>query len=197
MSRRGAGVSYHVGIMRKLPRLFYDRDAVAVARDLLGKHLVHHSEDVERIARIVEVEAYLGPHDLAAHSAKGLTPRTRVMFGPPGHAYVYLIYGMYHCMNVVTEREGHAAAVLLRAVEPVRNIEGRTQGPGLLCRAMRIDKRLNGHDLLSDDFYIADAGSRRRMTIVKRPRIGVDYAGHWARRLLRFYIAGNEFVSRP
>lgn len=188
---------YHVGIMHKLPRLFYDRDAIAVARELLGKHLVHRSEDVERIARIVEVEAYLGPHDLAAHSAKGLTPRTRVMFGPPGHAYVYLIYGIYHCMNVVTEREGRAAAVLLRALEPVKNVDGRTQGPGLLCRAMHIDKQLNGHDLLSEDFYIADDGSRRRLAIVKRPRIGVDYAGHWARRLLRFYIAGNAFVSRP
>jgi DNA-3-methyladenine glycosylase len=188
---------YHVAIMRKLPRIFYDRDAVAVARDLLGKFLVHRSDDLERVARIVEVEAYLGPHDLAAHSARGLTPRTRVMFGPPGHAYVYLIYGMYHCMNVVTEREGRASAVLLRALEPVRSVEGRTQGPGLLCRAMHIDKRLNGHDLLSDDFYIADDGNRRRLTIVKRPRVGVDYAGHWARRLLRFYIAGNEFVSRP
>lgn len=201
MCPQGVGAApalfYHVGIMRKLPRVFYDRDAVAVARDLLGKCLVHRSEDVERVGRIVEVEAYLGPHDLAAHSAKGLTPRTRVMFGPPGHAYVYLIYGMYHCMNVVTEREGRAAAVLLRAVEPVKNVEGRTQGPGLLCQAMHIDKRLNGHDLLSEDLHIADDGSRRRLTIVKRPRIGVDYSGHWARRLLRFYIAGNDFVSRP
>ncbi|HJQ62385.1 MAG TPA: DNA-3-methyladenine glycosylase [Burkholderiales bacterium] len=183
--------------MHKLPRAFYDRDAISVARDLLGKCLVHRSEGVERVARIVEVEAYLGPHDLAAHSAKGLTPRTRVMFGPPGHAYVYLIYGIYHCMNVVAEREGKAAAVLLRALEPVKNVDGRTQGPGLLCRAMGIDQRRNGHDLLSDDFYIANDRSRRRIAIVKRPRIGVEYAGHWARRLLRFYIAGNEFVSRP
>ena len=97
--------------MRKLRRSFYDRDTVLVARDLLGKHLVHVSRGVERIGRIVEVEAYLGPHDLAAHSSRGLTERTKVMFGPPGHAYVYLIYGMYHCMNVVTERDGHASAV--------------------------------------------------------------------------------------
>ena len=183
--------------MRKLRRDFYDRDAVSVARDLLGKYLVHRSDGVERIGRIVEVEAYLGPHDLAAHSARGLTPRTKVMFGPPGHAYVYLIYGMYHCMNVVTEREGRASAVLLRAVEPVRNVEGRTQGPGLLCKAMHIDKRLHGHDLLSEDFHIADSGSHSHFRIVKRRRIGVDYAGHWARRLLRFYIGGNAFVSRP
>ena len=183
--------------MRRLPREFYDRDTVEVAHELLGKLLVRVTGGSERIGRIVEVEAYLGPHDRAAHSARGLTPRTRVMFGPPGHAYVYLIYGMYHCMNVVTQAEGTASAVLLRAVEPVKNIAGRTQGPGLLCRAMHIDKRLNGHDLTSDDFHIADDGYPRKFSIVKRPRIGVDYAGyHWARRLLRFYIAGNGYVSR-
>jgi len=182
--------------MRKLPRDFYNRDAISVARDLLGKYLVHRSGNIKRTGRIVEVEAYLGPHDLAAHSARGLTSRTKVMFGPPGRAYVYLIYGMYHCMNVVTEREGLASAVLLRALEPVDNVEGRTQGPGLLCRAMHIDRRLNGHDLLSADLYVADDGVRPPLRIVKRPRIGVDYAGHWARRLLRFYIAGNRFVSR-
>ena len=182
--------------MRKLPRDFYDRNASAVARDLLGKCLVHRTKEGERIGRIVEVEAYLGPHDRAAHSSRGLTARTRVMFGPPGHAYVYLIYGMYQCMNVVTEAEGKASAVLLRAVEPVRNVTGRTQGPGLLCRAMAIDARLNGHDLLSPDFHIADDGVRVS-AIVKRQRIGVDYAGHWAKRLLRFYIRGNPFISRP
>jgi len=183
--------------MQKLPRTFYDRDTIAVARELLGKYLVHASGGVERIGRIVEAEAYLGPHDRAAHSARGLTERTKIMFGPPGHAYVYLIYGMYYCMNVVTQPEGVAAAVLLRAVEPVQNIDGRTQGPGLLCRAMHIDNRLNGHDLLSNDFYLADRGTPADFAIVKRPRIGVDYAGPWAKRLLRFYIKGNPYVSRP
>ena len=182
--------------MRKLARRFYDRDTIEVARDLLGKHLVHVVAGVERVGRIVETEAYLGPHDLAAHSARGLTNRTRVMFGPPGHAYVYMIYGMHFCVNVVTQEEGKASAVLLRALEPVRNLEGRTQGPALLCKAMAIDRRLNGHDLLSDDFHIADPGEEAAIRIVKRPRIGVDYAGHWARRLLRFYIRGNAFVSR-
>ncbi len=182
--------------MRKLPRTFYDRDTIAVARDLLGKYLVHVSRGMKRVGRIVEVEAYLGPHDLAAHSARGLTERTRVMFGPPGHAYVYMIYGMYFCMNVVTEREGHASAVLLRAVEPVVNIEERTQGPGLLCRAMRIDRWLNGHDLTGKNFYIAAPAKSESVVIVKRPRVGVDYAGHWARRHLRFYIEGNPFVSK-
>ena len=183
--------------MQKLPREFYDRDTILVARELIGKVLVHVDDGVERIGRIVEVEAYLGPHDLAAHSARGLTPRTRVMFGPPGHAYVYFIYGMYFCMNVVTEPEGHASAVLLRALEPVKNIDGRTCGPGLLCRAMNIDRRLNGHDLLSDNFYIATPGLAEKLTLVKRPRIGVDYAKHWAKRHLRFYLKGNSFVSKP
>ena len=182
--------------MRKLPRAFYDRDTSAVARELLGKWLVHRSDEIERIGRIVEVEAYLGPHDLAAHSSKGLTHRTKVMFGPPGHAYVYLIYGVYFCMNVVTEQQGHGAAVLLRALEPVKNLEGRTQGPGLLCRAMDITKSLNAHDLLSEDFFIAEPPSPERHKMIKRPRVGVDYAGRWAKRHLRFYIKANPYVSR-
>jgi DNA-3-methyladenine glycosylase len=99
-------------------------------------------------------------------------------------------------MNVVTQAEGIASAVLLRALEPVQHTDGRTQGPGLLCRAMHIDKRLNGHDLLSDDFYIADDGCPRKFSIVKRPRIGVDYAGRWAKRLLRFYVKGSQYISR-
>jgi DNA-3-methyladenine glycosylase len=182
--------------VRKLPRHFYDRDTVTVAQDLLGAQLVHVSRGVERVGRIVEVEAYLGEHDLAAHSSKGRTPRTQTMFGPPGHAYVYMIYGMHFCMNVVTEREGHASAVLLRALEPVNNLEGRTQGPALLCKAMGIDRRMNGHDLLSDDLYIAAPPRREHLRVVRAPRIGVDYAGRWAKRLLRFYIRDNPYVSR-
>lgn len=178
--------------MRPLPRAFYNRDTRRVARELLGKYLVHG----DRIGRIVETEAYLGPHDRAAHSARGRTARNEVMFGPPGHAYVYFIYGMYYCMNVVTEPAGHASAVLIRALEPVVNLTGKTNGPGLLCRAMDIDQRLNGHDLLSAAFYIAAPPGAEAFRIVTRPRIGVDYAGAWARRHLRYYIAGNPFVSR-
>jgi len=181
---------------RKFPRAFYDRDTVEVAHDLLGQQLVHRAGGVERVGRIVEVEAYLGPHDLAAHSSKGLTHRTRVMFGPPGHAYVYLIYGMHCCMNVVTQAEGHASAVLLRALEPVANVELRTQGPGLLCKAMGIDRDQNGIDLTGTELFIRGDARAPRPAIVKRPRIGVDYAGHWARRLLRFYEKGNPYISR-
>jgi DNA-3-methyladenine glycosylase len=181
---------------RALPRSFYARDTIDVARDLLGKHLVHVHEGVERRGRIVETEAYIGAHDLASHSSKGITPRTAIMYGPPGYAYVYLIYGMHHCMNVVTDKEGHGAAVLLRALEPVSHVEGNTRGPGLLCRALGIDRTLNGHDLLSKSFYIADAPSADAFNIVVRPRIGVAYAKEWAEAELRFYIEGNPYVSR-
>ena len=177
---------------RRLARTFYERDAITVAQELLGKCLVHVEKGCQQIARIVEVEA-----DLAAHSAKGRTPRTEVMFGPPGYAYVYLVYGMHHCMNVVTGPDGCAAAVLLRAAEPVQNILRRTTGPGLICAAFGIDRRYSGHDLLSDTLFIAAPAQTEGFGVVRRPRIGVDYAGHWAKRLLRFYIKGNAFVSKP
>src|SRR3954462_12646922 len=141
--------------MTPLPRRFYDRNTELVARELLGKHLAHRRDGVLQVGRIVETEAYLGPHDLAAHSARGRTARTEVMFGPPGHAYVYIIYGVHHCLNAITERAGHASGVLIRALEPIANLEGNTKGPGLLCRALGIDRRLNGHDLVSDDLLIA------------------------------------------
>ena len=186
-----------VGIKaKKLPRSFYARDTELVARELLGKHLVRVDGDVVRRGRIVETEAYVGAHDLASHSSKGITPRTKVMYGPPGFAYVYIIYGMHHCMNVVTEPEGHGAAVLLRALEPVAHLEGNTKGPGLLCKAMGIDRTLDGHDLRSEDFYIEDPRGGAEFTIVERPRVGVDYAQEWAAKYLRFYIEGNRFISR-
>ena len=158
--------------------------------------LAHRVEGHLRIGSIVETEAYLGPHDLAAHSARGRTARTEVMFGPPGHAYVYLIYGVHHCMNVVTEPEGKAAAVLIRALEPVQGIEGSAKGPGLLCRALAIHRSHSGHDLVGDDLFLAEPDDREPFEIVARPRIGVSYAGEWAARLLRFYVAGNAFISR-
>jgi DNA-3-methyladenine glycosylase len=179
-----------------LKRTFYNRNTQTVAQELLGKYLVHHYDGIECIGKIVEVEAYLGPHDLAAHSAKGLTPRTKVMFGPPGYAYVYMIYGLYYCLNVVTEEEGHASAVLIRALEPIKNITARTQGPGLLCKALHIEKTLNAHDLLSPNFHIAAGPAVSPFKIIKRPRIGVDYAGSWAKKLLRFYIKDNPFISK-
>jgi len=182
--------------MLKLPRSFYDRPTAEVAQDLLGKHLVHRLDGLERIARIVEVEAYVGAHDLAAHTSRGLTPRTRAMYGPPGHAYIYMIYGMHFCMNVVTEAEGTGSGVLLRAAEPIANIEGNTRGPGLLCRAMGIDRSLYGRDLCSDELYLTAGLPGQSIEIVATPRIGVHYAGEWANKPLRFYIKGNPYISR-
>lgn len=180
-----------------LPRDFYARDTVLVAQELLGMLLMHRIGGRTLIGKIVETEAYLGAHDLAAHSSKGMTPRTQIMFGPPGFAYVYLIYGMHHCMNVVTEPAGNGAAVLLRALEPVSELEGNTRGPGLLCRAMRIDRSLNGEDLCGGRLSIATPDAHNRAAIICRPRIGVAYAGEWADKPLRFYIENNRFISRP
>jgi DNA-3-methyladenine glycosylase len=183
-------------VMNKLPRSFYQQNTIEVAKQLLGKYLVHHHQNTEYIGKIVEVEAYLGSHDLACHSSKGRTKRTEVMFGPAGYTYVYLIYGMYYCTNVVTEDEGIGSAVLLRAIEPIQHITSRTQGPGLLSKAMHIDKQLNQHDLLSNDFYIAESSQNQPLSIIEKPRIGVHYAKEWADKLLRFYIKDNAFISR-
>ena len=164
---------------RKITRAFYAREQLTVARELIGMHLVHADGGSIRAGRIVETEAYQGPQDLAAHSSRGRTSRTEVMFGPPGHAYVYFIYGFWHCLNVVTGAEGVPHAVLLRALEPVTGIDDKTWGPGLLCRAMHIDKRLNGADLCADALWLErpPAPGRRPPRIARSARIGVDYAG--------------------
>src|SRR5262245_57310717 len=182
--------------MRVLPRAFYDRDAESVARDLLGKLLVRRIDGQERVGRIVETEAYLGPTDLAAHSARGRTARTEVMHGSPGHAYVYLIYGIHNCLNVVTGPGNHPSAVLIRALEPVTDL-GAANGPGRLCRALGIDRRLNGHDLSVGELFLAEPDALTApIEIVATTRIGVAYAGEWARKPLRFYISRSPFISR-
>ena len=182
---------------RKITREFYAGDTLGIARELIGMRLVHAQGGRLRIGRIVETEAYQGPEDLAAHSSRGRTPRTEVMFGPPGHAYVYFIYGFWHCLNIVTEPQGVPHAVLLRALEPVSGIEDKTWGPGLLCRAMHIDKSLNGADLCGDVLWLERApGARHRPPrIATSERIGVDYAGEWARRPWRFYDRDSSYVS--
>jgi DNA-3-methyladenine glycosylase len=181
---------------RKLPRDFYMQDTLTVARELLGMHLVHGSGRGVRIGRIVETEAYQGPEDRAAHSSRGRTARTEVMFGPAGHAYVYFIYGFWHCLNVVTAAEGVPHAVLLRAAEPVTGILQRACGPGLLCRAMDIDRRLNGADLCESALWIERGPPAPPVRIGQSPRIGVDYAGPWARRPWRFFDLDSPHVSK-
>jgi len=182
----------------RLPRDFYARRTLTVARDLIGMHLVRAYRGERLVGRIVETEAYQGPQDLAAHSARGRTERNAVMFGPAGFAYVYLIYGMWECVNVVTREEGIPHAVLIRAVEPVLNIDDKTWGPGLLCKAMHIDRSLTGADLCTPSkskLWLETPIDLRRGKISRAPRIGVDYAGDWAHKHWRFFDRDSPYVS--
>ncbi len=170
-----------------LSRQYFSRSTVLVARSLIGKYLVRSCDGREIAGKIIEVEAYVGDEDKACHASKGKTARTEVMFGPGGRAYVYLIYGMYHCLNVVTEREEFPAAVLIRAIE----VDGvLIDGPGRLCRALQIDRSLNRIDLTTQEsLWFEDRGSRIvRRQIAALPRIGVDYAGEWAKKPWRFRL---------
>ncbi|MEP7363695.1 MAG: DNA-3-methyladenine glycosylase [Acidobacteriota bacterium] len=170
-----------------MPRSFYARPPVEVARDLLGCNLVHGP----RAARIVEVEAYLGLGDPPSHTSRGMTPRTKVIFGPPGHAYVYLIYGMYECLNFVTLPEGEPGCVLIRALEPVHGVELATNGPGRLTRAMGITRGHNGADLTTGDLRVLYGTHQER--VVCGPRVGI---GLYPDLPLRYWLEGNAFVSR-
>ena len=219
----------------KLQRDFFNRNTVIVAQELLGKYLVRRVVEnrtaspknpksdfhypVAKIirAKIIETEAYCGSDDLACHASKGITPRTKVMFGPPGHAYVYLIYGMYHCLNIVTEKEGYPSAVLIRGCELVkseaRNPKYETisnfknsnlgfvsnfdirisnlnlDGPGKLCRGLKKDKRLNDANIcLNKELWVEDGEEIPNNKIKRSKRIGVDYAGKWKDKLWRFYL---------
>ena len=195
-----------------LSRSFYARSVHDVARDLLGMIVVRAWPDERgprRLAgRIVEVEAYDGPRDRASHASKGRTRRTEVMFGPAGHAYVYLVYGMHCCLNVVTGPVGYPAAVLIRALEPVEGIDGMdpgrarpsriADGPGRLTRALRIDLALNRADLCAAGPLCVEVGEAvRDRDVVRGPRVGVDYAGRWAMKPWRLGLRGSAALSRP
>jgi DNA-3-methyladenine glycosylase len=187
---------------RVLPRQFYARPTAEVARDLLGKILVHG----RAAGRIVETEAYLGLEDRAAHASRGLTARTRVLFGPPGHAYVYFIYGMYECLNLVTEPEGVPGCVLIRALEPLagiawmrrrrpaaRRLEDLASGPGKLTLAMGITRKLYGADVTRGPLAVRQLVTEPAFEIAVTPRIGIRHCSDWP---LRFVIAGNRYVSQ-
>jgi DNA-3-methyladenine glycosylase len=184
-----------------LKREFYNRPTTEVARDLLGKLLVHGPA----AGIIVETEAYLGADDLAAHSARGITERTRVIFGPPGHAYVYFIYGMYECLNLICEPNGVPGCVLIRALEPVAGLELMQQrrraarkpeelasGPGKLTMAMGITRALNGADVTRGALVVRQPGEARPIEVAVTPRIGITKC---AELPLRFFLRGNRFVS--
>jgi DNA-3-methyladenine glycosylase len=189
-----------------LPREFYARPVLRVAKACLGKLLVHRTKEGLCAGRIVETEAYRGPEDRAAHSYGGRrTPRTEIMFGPPGHAYVFFVYGMHYQFNLVTTKEGAPHAVLVRALEPVlgiplmalrRNLPNTspelTNGPGKLCQALGIGREAYGVDLCGDALYLADGPPVRSAS---SPRIGIAYAGEWAEKPWRFFDPKSRYVS--
>ncbi|WP_371377614.1 DNA-3-methyladenine glycosylase [Sporomusa aerivorans] len=201
--------------MKIVDREFYNRDSLAVAQELLGKVLVHEINGHKLAVKIVEAEAYMGVTDKAAHSYGGKrTPRVEVMYGGPGFAYVFLVYGMYYCFNIVTREAGNPQAVLLRAVEPAggfeliaqnrfnkayneltkSQIKNLTNGPGKLCKALAIDKSLNGADLCGDRLYVAE-GDKEEFNIIAAKRVGIDYAEEAKDYPWRFYIEDNPCVS--
>ena len=181
--------------MRKIGHSFYKCEAARLARDIIGAILVHRVRGKEYRARIVEAEAYVGPHDRASHSCRGRTKRTEVMFGPTGHAYVYLIYGMYKMFNIVSGPAGSGQAVLIRAAEPLCDWKVDLSGPGKLTRAFKITHSFNGLDLTTDRlFLLHDPDYRPR--IIRTKRIGVDYAKEWKDALLRFVDTKSAAVSR-
>jgi DNA-3-methyladenine glycosylase len=179
---------------RKLRRRFYHRPAIELAPALIGKVLVRKFRRSLLRCRIVETEAYVGEHDLACHASKGRTARTEVMFGRPGHAYVYFIYGMYNMLNIVAAGVGDAQAVLIRAAEPLDDWQADLSGPGKLARALKITRADNAVDLTGNCIYLLDDGKTPRITRSKR--IGVDYAGEWVHALLRFHDADSSAVSK-
>jgi DNA-3-methyladenine glycosylase len=198
-----------------LGRDFFEQPTLQVAQTLLGQYLIREIEGQRLVGRIVETEAYIGPEDTACHASKGYTPRTAVMFGPPAHAYVYLIYGMYYMLNLVTEREGFPAAALIRAVEPLEGLEmmqsnrhrkssldvsikNLTNGPGKLCQAFAIDKALNNWDVSrGEKLWLEKGKAISELAFTSGPRIGIDYA-HLSDRTApwRFWLKDSRFVSK-
>ncbi len=202
-----AGACYNKA-MEKLKREFYLQDGLSLAQNLLGKILVRHAPDGVTKGRIVETEAYMGPADAAAHSYKNRpSQRTNIQYGPGGFAYVYLIYGMYYCLNVVANVAGKPEVALIRALEPVAGIEqmearrgGKTgralaNGPGKLCQAMAIDKSCHELDLCGDILYIEEAPPPDALQILTSRRINIDYAGEAADYPWRFLLRDNAYVS--
>jgi len=194
---------------QRLPHTFFAHDTLTVARAVLGQRVVRLYQGERLSGRIVEVEAYLGEDDLACHARSGQTARNAAMFGPPGHAYVYLIYGMYHCLNLVTECAGTPAAILIRALEPEEGLatqqqlrQGRplrdlTRGPGRLCQALAIDRTLNGHDLCAPDaaLWLEAAPLPPDAIIAQSPRINVRGDERALTVPWRYYLQGNPWVS--
>lgn len=188
-----------------LPRAFYQQSSLSVARALLGKYLCRKWKNVFLVGKIVEVEAYIGENDPACHAARGRTSRNEIMYGQPGFAYIYFIYGMYYCLNVVTEKEGFPAAILIRAVEPISGIERMkwlrkndsvqklTNGPGKLCQAFHLNRKQNGKDLCGKELFIMNGEEIAGASVARSKRVGIKIG---IDHLWRFYLKNNIYVSK-
>ncbi len=203
--------------LKRLNKKFFQQDTFSIAQSLLGKFIIRKINNNLLIAKITETEAYYGKNDLASHASKGKTPRTKLMFDQPGLAYIYLIYGMYYCFNIVTEKKDFPAAVLIRSVEPVHGLKiihknrkiplaqstklpaQLTNGPGKFCQAFGIDKKLNGENLISSQKLYLSPNYQEKIKsgqIKKAKRIGIDYAGSYKNKLWRYYLKNNHFISQ-
>jgi len=203
--------------LKRLPAKFYQQDTFALAENLLGKYLIRKYNNHILNGKIVETECYYGPNDLASHASRGKTERTKLMFAQPGLAYIYLIYGMYYCLNIVTEHKNFPAAILIRAIEPISGLKQMaknrqipvaqnslpitklTSGPGKLCQAFKINKSLNGENLITSKKLYLATNTQEKITpkqIKKAKRIGIDYAGQYKNKLWRYYLKDNLFVSQ-
>jgi DNA-3-methyladenine glycosylase len=183
---------------KRLPRKFYIQPTLKVAKQMLGKYLVRKIGQEKLIGKIVETEAYIGPQDKASHAFGGRkTERNKAEWLIGGHIYIYLVYGMYWQLNVSTGRAGQPECVLIRALEPVLDIQNPTNGPGKLCRELKLDKSFYGEDLTkSKRIWLKDGEKIKPAQIVASKRIGIDYAKEWADKPWRFYIKNNKFVSK-
>lgn len=194
---------------RKLTACFFERPTLEVARELLGKYFVVKRSGGILSGKIVETEAYIGEDDLACHASKGRTPRTETLYAKAGSLYVYMVYGMHHCLNVVTERVNFPSAVLIRAIEPcegialmqkrrgTKSLHNLASGPGKLCEAFGITVKVNGKTMRESGLWIEDRGERTRPAdIAQSSRIGVDYAGKYSTYPWRFYVKKSSFISR-
>src|SRR3972149_5324663 len=194
---------------KKLKPEFFRRPTLEVAEGLLGKYLMVKRNGKILAGKIVETEAYIGENDLACHASRGRTNRSEILYQKAGTVYVYLVYGMYYCLNIVTERENFPSAVLIRAIEAIERIDlmkkrrktnisrNLASGPGKLCMAFGINKKLNGENVFGKDIWIEDRGEDESpKNIISAPRVGVDYAKHCKNLPWRFYIKDNQFISR-
>jgi DNA-3-methyladenine glycosylase len=203
--------------LKRLNINFFQKPTLKLAPALLGKYIIRQFKNQTLIGKITETEAYYGHHDLASHASKGKTPRTKLMFNQAGLAYIYLIYGMYYCFNLVTEKKDFPAAILIRSVEPIQGLKTiyknrkkfftqnsklnpqLSNGPGKFCQAFMIDKNLNGENLISSQkIYLAQNSQEtiKSAQIKKAKRIGIDYAGSYKNKLWRYYLKNNLFISQ-